>query len=78
MLSEKLLDGDGDLTDNGREVLKYGSQSVKFFKRQMTAIAFALDIATIFLQADKYGCLIEATTLASAIHLRRFHVCFSK
>ena len=69
VLSErKLVDDDGDLTNKGREVLNLRKSIGKILQESDNSnAAFALDIATLFVLSDKYGCLIEAATLASAI-----------
>lgn len=70
----KLLDEDGDLTEIGREILKLRKtvgSIIKEFDNNTETISF--DISVLIVRAEKYGCLIEAVTLASALP----HLCAS-
>lgn len=64
----RLVDSEGDLTENGREVLRLRKSIGRILDQfDENSCAFALDIASLMVKADKFGCLIEAVTLAAAI-----------
>jgi len=69
LLSErKLLDDDNDLTENGREVLRLRKSIGRIFDQfDNSSPAFVLDMASLMVKADKFGCLIESVTFAAAI-----------
>ena len=64
----RLVDSDGDLTENGREVLRLRKSIGRILDQfDNSSSAFALDMAVLMVKADKFGCLMEAITLASII-----------
>lgn len=65
-----LIDADGDVTESGSEVFELYQRIGHLVREGAASAARTLDMASLLVQADRYGCLIEAATmLASLEHL---------
>jgi hypothetical protein len=66
----RLVDADGDMTERGSEVFDLFHRIGRFVPEGAGSASRTLDMASLLILADRYGCLIEAATmLASLQHM---------
>lgn len=62
-VDRRYVDADGDLTERGSEIFDLYQRIGRFVGEGAGAAARGLDMASLLVLADRYGCLIEAATL---------------